>query len=386
MNDLDRDNLAALWQGILGFTGRPQEIFGEFSDRLCACADGHVDQLPHPGFVGRNYRRGGLLFLAMNPGNGTGGPDPAQEPHYEGLKRLQKALPQDRRKAFDALMAYDESWHPQIRIMNVVVKPVMDGVGCSYDSIAYMNVLKWRTKDSKRLAPLYKLSMKAHTLGQLEALDPGVIVLLGVGVSNVLHRIPEFRQSYAEHCITIPRTVGDHYLAPAGQVAVQLACARFNSLIDIPPARPLREPKPIQPTEGVKLVPLAPMLNARISKDPPSSLKGFSMDQDHIVEIVNHSGVPYRLGTRQKQLNQVRFFGIETKHSLNLGYAGGEFVADFVFKADDRNLNLTRCKTFIEKFSGERRKDKTIFARITLPYFKEAQLIEIIQEYWAMAL
>ena len=172
MDKLNRDQLAALWQGILSHTGRPQEVFGEFSDRLLVCPEGHVDQLPHPGYVGRNYHRGGLLFLAMNPGNGTQGPDPGQEPHYAGLRRLKETSPLARREAFDALMSYDETWHPQIRIMNVVVKPVMEGVGCGHDSIAYMNVLKWRTKDSGRLAPLYKISMKAHTLGQLEALDP----------------------------------------------------------------------------------------------------------------------------------------------------------------------------------------------------------------------
>lgn len=110
------------------------------------------------------------------------------------------------------------------------------------------------------------------------------------------------------------------------------------------------------------------------------------MDQDQIVEIVNRSGIQYKPGKRQEQWNQVRFFGIDTNHSLNLGYQGGDFVADFVFKGDDRNANTECCKLFIEKFQGELHKDKTVFARISLPYFREAQLIQIIQEYWAMEL
>jgi hypothetical protein len=228
---VDREKLADLWAGILGFTEKPQEVFGLFSDRLLDRQASDEDRLPHPGYVGRNYTKGGLLFLAMNPGNGpTNGPDPTEEPHYACLRSLRDAAPRERRKTFDALMAYDESWYPQIRIMKVVVKPVMDGTGHGFDSIAYMNVLKWRTKKSSGLAPLYKLSMKAHTLAQIEELEPGLIVLLGVGVSDVIQGIPEFNQLYSARCITIPRTIGDHRLAAEGLAAVQQACIRFRAL------------------------------------------------------------------------------------------------------------------------------------------------------------
>jgi hypothetical protein len=110
------------------------------------------------------------------------------------------------------------------------------------------------------------------------------------------------------------------------------------------------------------------------------------MDQDQIVAIVNSSGVPYTPGTRQKQKNQVRFFGLDTTHSLNLGYEGGDFVADFVFKHEDRDVNIRRSKAFIEAWTGELRKDKTVFVRITMPCFREAQLVQTIQAYWALSL
>jgi len=252
MNEnLDREKLAELWAGILGFTDHPQDVFGLFSDRLLDRQALDSDRLPHPGYVGRNYGKGGLLFLAMNPGNGpTNGPDPDEEPHYDCLRHLRDVPSQGRRKAFDALMAYDESWYPQIRIMKVVVKPVMDGTGNGFDSISYMNVLKWRTKTSSGLALLYKLSMKAHTMAQLAELDPGLIVLLGVGVSKVLHGIPEFSQVYADRCITIPRTIGDYRLAAEGLAAVKQACEQFKALPGAPksstPARPILVPKAIK--------------------------------------------------------------------------------------------------------------------------------------------
>lgn len=239
--DVNRDRLASLWADILSLTDHPQDVFGLFSDRLLDRGGADSDRLPHPGFVGRNYQPGGLLFLGMNPGNGpTNGPDPSEESHYEGLRRLRHASPNARRAAFDALMTYDESWYPQIRIMNVVVKPVLDGTNKGFDSIAYMNVLKWRTKSSSGLAPLYKASMRAHTLSQLEEIDPGLIILLGVGVSEVLHGIPEFQSRFAHRCITIPRTIGDYRLAPEGLAAVEQACARYRALNSSSPVAPAR--------------------------------------------------------------------------------------------------------------------------------------------------
>lgn len=225
----DREKLAGLWQSILSYTDRPQEIFGVHSERLFDRHHSDVDRLPHPGFVGRNYRQGGILFLGMNPGNGTAVMDPGQEPHYEGLRKLRNATAEGRLKAFEALMAYDESWYPSIRIMDVVVGPVLRGTGHGFDAVAFMNVLKWRTQGSSELAPLYRASMAAHTLEQMAGLKPGLIVLLGVGVSKVLQGIPDFERAYGDRCVTIPRTRGDHRLDPKGHEAVAMACAAFRN-------------------------------------------------------------------------------------------------------------------------------------------------------------
>ena len=254
--EVNRETLAEIWARILSFTEHPQDVFGLFSERLLDRQASDEDRLPHPGYVGRNYSKGGLLFLAMNPGNGpTNGPDPAEAPHYEALRSLRHARSQVRRLSFDALMSYDESWYPQIRIMTVVVKPIMDGTGTHLDSIAYMNVLKWRTKKSSGLAPLYRLSMKAHTLDQLEALDPGLIVILGTVLSNELEKIPEFHQRYWDRTVTIPRTNGDRYLKPEGHAAVRLACERFWSLPVAPTGQELR--KSILVPKVIKISPSA---------------------------------------------------------------------------------------------------------------------------------
>jgi len=114
--------------------------------------------------------------------------------------------------------------------------------------------------------------------------------------------------------------------------------------------------------------------------------KDTTMDQDQIIAIVNASGVTYRLGARQKQWNQVRFFGRGTNHSLNLGYQSGDFVADFVFKGADRTASLELCMAFMTRFGGEVRKDKTVFCRMELPYFRQEELMAAIRSYWALEL
>ena len=167
----------------------------------------------------------------MNPGNGPKGFDPQEAPHYKCLQELRDASIPSRRAAFEALMAYDEAWYPSIRIMRVIVSEVLSGTGYGYDSIAYMNVLKWRTEKPSGLNQLYKLSMKAHTLDQIAALDPGIIVLLGVGVSDALHAIPDFQSLYSARCITIPRTNGDRYLKPEGHTAIAMARDKFIALM-----------------------------------------------------------------------------------------------------------------------------------------------------------
>ncbi len=110
------------------------------------------------------------------------------------------------------------------------------------------------------------------------------------------------------------------------------------------------------------------------------------MDQDRIKEIIDHSGIVYRLGVRQQQWHQSRFFGVGTQHSLNLGYSlpRGVFVADFVFKGFTMGLNKSKCMEFCSLYGGELHDDKTIFSRFYIPFRAEARLVQIIQGYWAI--
>ena len=241
----DRKALAEIWHSILGYTDRPEDLFGSLAGKFIDRGGAFEDRLPHPGFVGRDYTSGGLLFLGMNPGNGPGGVDPGQAPHYAALKTLLTATPSHRASAFDALMACDETWYPDIRIMRVVVQPILDGLELGFRDVAYLNVLKWRTQESSGLGPLFRRSLAAHTLEQIRGLDPTLIIVLGVGLGKVLERIPEYQSAFGSRSHTIPRSRGDHYLTVSGQAAAKEAISRFQTVKGLCPCPKPRKPLPM---------------------------------------------------------------------------------------------------------------------------------------------
>jgi hypothetical protein len=112
------------------------------------------------------------------------------------------------------------------------------------------------------------------------------------------------------------------------------------------------------------------------------------MNQEQIVQLFESTGIPYEPGKFQEQWHQVRFFGDGTKHSLNLGYSLPEahFVADFVFKAQEPHENSLRCEQFVSLFGGEVRAEKTVFARLLIPFTESVRLLRIVQGYWAIQL
>lgn len=226
IDEPDREALAELWHEILSFSNRAHELFGPHTSRLL---DRHEDdRIPHPGFVGLRYRCGGLLFLGMNPGNGGDGRNTSELPHNRLLRQLKDSGRGRRLGAFEELMEYDTHWYPQIRIMRTLVTPILAEAGFGFESIAYMNVLKWRTSSSSGLKPLFEISLRSHTLAQLATLDPGVIAVLGAGVADCLAKFPVFHSAYGDRCVTIPRTRGDFRVDEQGREGMSQVLERLR--------------------------------------------------------------------------------------------------------------------------------------------------------------
>ena len=110
------------------------------------------------------------------------------------------------------------------------------------------------------------------------------------------------------------------------------------------------------------------------------------MTDEKLVAIVRSASVPFDLGTRQEQYNQVRFLHDRTSRSLNLGYRSpnGPFVADFVFKGQSKETNGAKCTAFLGLFGGTRGMRSTAFARLEPTFADTEWLVRVIQGYWAM--
>src|SRR5262245_51728365 len=95
-----KQDLAALWQRILRTDAT--KLFGKHYKSI---RDYNKDDwIAQPGYVGFQYRVGGLVFVAVNPGGqkreDIGSADSKQ---YKLLKRLKDAGPKFRVAAFESL-------------------------------------------------------------------------------------------------------------------------------------------------------------------------------------------------------------------------------------------------------------------------------------------
>jgi hypothetical protein len=182
---INRLGLAQLWQSIL--TADPYRLFGRDAEILMDRSSAG-DDLPQPGFVGSTYRPGGVLFLGNNPGNGPEDPDDLDDlerRHIRALRDLKAAPPNSLQGSFEALM---ESLVPVMSEWGLVqkyVRPILSGADMDLDSIAYLNLFKWRSKIFKwrstkdTPARVYRQSWQKHTGKQCRLLRPIFVVALG---------------------------------------------------------------------------------------------------------------------------------------------------------------------------------------------------------------
>ena len=206
--DTDFQTLLALhWHETLRLD--PEAIFGAEAKRLLNRNWG--DRIPQPGYVGFNYRPGGLVFVSMNPGGGPlEGLGEEDLSMYEALKRLRDCNTGQVTKSFAALSHLLHSVMQTWKIHKVFVAPVLESSRNDFSNVAYLNLLKWRTKKSSNLRNLYKLSWNNHTKKQVELLQPSDVVAIGADAGR------EFRRYYTNDIQfqSIPRVIGNNIGQP----------------------------------------------------------------------------------------------------------------------------------------------------------------------------
>ena len=110
-----------------------------------------------------------------------------------------------------------------------------------------------------------------------------------------------------------------------------------------------------------------------------------------ILKVIQGSGIDFRPGNVQRD-RFVRFYGAvgQPNHSLNMGFSkrDGRFIADFVFKGPDADLNTRRRSEFCSRFGGVLKQTNlgTTFLRLHILEDESEKLVDIIRYYWSLDL
>ena len=209
--------LSLIWRDVLKHDER--HVFA--SDPVLRRRARRDDALAQPGFVGRRYKRGGIVFIGANPGGAGVSQLKSDRVQNELLGKLGSATGSACFDAFEKLMnhlrvAMPEDW----RIYNVCVPPVLEGTGYTVDDIAFLNLVKWRTRAERLTGAVVRASWEFQTQQQVAALRPRVIV--GLGRTVVGRYLNEFDID-TEQCFILKRMRGDRRLSDEGLAEAERA-------------------------------------------------------------------------------------------------------------------------------------------------------------------
>ncbi|UVO49658.1 uracil-DNA glycosylase family protein [Sphingomonas sp. SUN019] len=167
-----------------------------------------------PGWIGKNWRPGGTLLMAINPGGGgdTYRINPADVTLYGLIRRFRDAASSDERAA--GLRALSDAWIGIQATHNIrrVVDAVLDATGSDASQAAFLNVVPFRTRGDRpaRSAELRRAWL-ISTQQQVAALAPRRIVALGCKAYDALVAAGADR---SHDVVLLKRAIGDSRITP----------------------------------------------------------------------------------------------------------------------------------------------------------------------------
>lgn len=176
----------------------------------------HADALvPAVGWVGSEYRRGGVAFVAINPG---GGGDAYDEPRaddvhlYALMRAFRDAPPHEVQARFAEL---SDGWI-DIQVANHgihgPVSLVLKALGRNVHEAAFLDLVPVRTrKDGMPTKAMVTESWRLSSGRLLAALQPGLVVFLGVKAHRAFSRLGVELGVPTE---TYRRSRGDRWVTP----------------------------------------------------------------------------------------------------------------------------------------------------------------------------
>ena len=194
------------------------DVFGADNDRWLPKNFQDNARLPFLGYVGASFRTGGVVLMAINPGGGSDKYKKTVEDERlcPALQRLQDSSPQM------AAVAAGEVFQNYIEVLPTwnlwrIVNPVLKATDTDINSIAFLNVVPFRTKgDAKPHVKARNFSWAKIVSPLLSVLKPSQIIALGKKAGDVLQK---YRTEDWE-LVTVPRTNGDSYTSPEAQIVL----------------------------------------------------------------------------------------------------------------------------------------------------------------------
>jgi len=182
LNKRLRSKLAVLWRECIRKTSG--EVFDKNQGKRIQFRH-KFDEIPQPGFVGFNYRRGGILFVGINPGSAK----PSLGLDYDnlilygqlaGLGMVMEEDIENIEKRFDALNGFLLGFRVEHGFFKQLLGAFLTPLDITLNDVAYINLLKWRTEETRNLDEYFDISWEKHcTREQIRILAPGHIIALG---------------------------------------------------------------------------------------------------------------------------------------------------------------------------------------------------------------
>ena len=158
------------------------EVFGTDNDRWLPINNQDDAKLPFLGYVGANFRPGGIILMAINPGGGTDKYIRTKEDERlcPKLKRLKSSTSKTAEIAVSRLF---QSYIEIVPTWNLfrIINPVLEATNSDLSSIALLNLVPFRTRgDSKPIVRALNYSWHNIICPLLPGLKPSKIIALGI--------------------------------------------------------------------------------------------------------------------------------------------------------------------------------------------------------------
>ncbi len=171
-------------------------------------------RLPFIGYVGPDFRPGGFVLMAINPGGGNFDRRTAEDNRLcPALHRLQNASTQETRGAFADLVQVYLDVVPTWNLWRIF-SPILEALNTNIRAVAFLNVVPFRTKgDASPPVRAQRASWRKIVSPVLAVLAPSQIIALGKKAGSVIDRFGSI-----DRVVTVPRTNGDTYVSQQARV------------------------------------------------------------------------------------------------------------------------------------------------------------------------